>query len=149
MPKAAKSQLLLRVILLDPPAGVKFRAQRGRDALAEPVAKAADRIVFEMPIDVADASASPPRLTGEYAQGPAGGRFLYINSGTSAGDPGSPWTRRVKVHLSTIDPDLIQRHLDAPGSVIECAIAGKAKDGGPCCATVPLIRGWALAEGSG
>lgn len=149
MAKSPKPQLLLRVVLLDPPASVKFRAQRGRDALAEPVAEAADRIVFEMPIDVADASATPPRLTGEYAQGPAAERFLYINSGTSAGDHGSPWTRRVKVHLSTIDATLIQRHLDAPGSVIECSIAGKAKDGGPCCATVPLLRGWKLAEGPG
>lgn len=146
MSKVSKPQLKLRIVLLDPPPDVRFRLQRGRDGLTTAISETSDKLVFELSVEVADPQALPPRLTGEYAQGPATGRFIYINSGTSAGDPSSCWTRRVKVHLSGITADLIEQHLSKPGSILEAHIAGRAKDGGPCCASVPFLVPWLLSE---
>ena len=81
---------------------------------------------------------------GPFAQGPVGGRFVYVNSGTLGGQPDSGWTRRAKVPLGGIAWSLIQK---AAGSIIEVRIAGTARDGGPACATVPLLGGgWKIAQ---
>lgn len=132
----------LRVILLDPPAGVHFAVQRGRDELLPAFASSPDRICFEFPVDLLDASSQPPRITGAYAQGPAAARFVYVNSGTAAGQVGSCWTRRIKVPLRGLDSALLQSLASANEYALEAEIAGRARDGGPACATVPLLREW-------
>jgi hypothetical protein len=49
-----------------------------------------------------------PRFFGDAAQGPPADRFIYVCSGTLAGQAESCWTRRAKVPLKTITWDLVQ-----------------------------------------
>jgi hypothetical protein len=51
------------------------------------------------------------------------------------------------VPLSGITWPLIEEALAAPDAVLEARIAGVARDGGPVCATVPLLDGgWHIAK---
>ena len=136
--------LQLRLVVVAPPAGVAFAVQRGRTALLAPVRVAADALIFEFAVTVADASSEPVRLTGECAQGPAAARFVYVNSGTYAGDAGSCWSRRAKVPLAGIAPALVQSALARSDAILEARIAGTGRDGGPACASVPLLSGWSI-----
>jgi hypothetical protein len=140
--RAAQPALRLRIALAEPPAGVAFAMQRGRSELVPPVDAHANALVFEFDVSVADATCSPPRFVGPYTQGPAAGRFVYVNVGTSAGQPGSPWTRRIKVPLSSISPALVAEALATPGTVLATRIRGTGRDGTPACATVPLLDPW-------
>jgi hypothetical protein len=80
-------------------------------------------------------------------QGPPGGRFVYVNVGTYAAQPDSPWGRRAKVPLGGITDALLDAALASPGAVLEAAFAGRGRDGGPSCATVPLLGGgWRVAD---
>ena len=144
-PRAQQPELRLRITLLDPPAGVAFAMQRGRSDLAAAVQTRADALVFEFPVSVADPGSDPPRLVGEFTQGPAAGRFVYINVGTSAGQRGSPWTRRIKVPLYSMTKALVRAAIATPGTVLETSIRGTGRDGSPACATVPLLAPWAPA----
>lgn len=137
-----KPSLRLRLIVLDPPKGVRFAMQRGRSELLAPT-HSADSFVFDFQVDVLDLKTQPPRLTGEFTQGTPTARFVYVNSGTSAGELGSPWSRRAKVPLYGISADVIESALskDAP---LQATIAGTGKDGGPACASVKLLSSWAL-----
>ena len=142
-----KTQLTLRIVVVDPPDGVAFVVQRGRFDLLAPVKVTASSLIFEFPVAVADAASQPPRLTGEFAQGPPSGRFIYVNSGTLAGQTHSCWTRRAKVPITRIGHSLLRSAL-LGDLVLEARIFGKARDGGPACATVPLLVAWALADRS-
>jgi hypothetical protein len=48
------------------------------------------------------------------------------------------------VHLRDLAPSLIEQAISS-GAVIETQIAGRGRDGGPACATVPLVGGWRIA----
>jgi hypothetical protein len=86
-----------------------------------------------------------PNFLGEFAQGTPDDRFVYVNSGIAAGEESSQWERRAKIKLAGIDAALLKRALNTPSSVLEAQIAGTAKDGGPACATVPILgAGWRL-----
>lgn len=135
-----KHTLTFRITVVDAPAGVVFAAQRGRDGHVPPVQRSGDNLIFEVPLVVSEDG----RITGEFSQGPASGRFVYIGSGTLAGDGGSSWTRRAKIHLSSIESELIRAAIQSPDQVLATSIAGRAKDGGPCCASVPLLHPWRL-----
>jgi hypothetical protein len=136
-------EVSLRIVVVDPPAGVRFAVQRGKDALLEPCS-ATGELIFEFPIRVRnDGAEGSPNFLGSFAQGPRDARFVYVNSGTMAGEPESPWTRRAKIPLGGITWAMINRV--KAGSVIEAKIAGTGRDGGPACATLPLLgRGWKL-----
>lgn len=140
-----KTPLLLRIVVEKPPPGVRFAVQRGRADLLAPSSTLPQSLVFDFPVLVADAAAQPPRLTGEFAQGPVAGRFIYVNSGTYAGQADSCWSRRAKVPLAGITPALVQAALDAPRGMLAATIAGTGRDGGPACASVPLLSAWSLA----
>ena len=90
-----------------------------------------------------------PNLLGPFAHGRPDDRFLYVNSGTSAGQHGSPWSRRAKVKLGGIDQALVERALGDADTVLEARFAGTLRDGSPACATVPLLDGgWRAARRS-
>jgi hypothetical protein len=66
-------------------------------------------------------------------------RFIYVCSGTLAGQAESCWTRRAKVPLKTITWELVQRVLLEPAGRLEARFHGRAGDGGPACATIKLL----------
>jgi hypothetical protein len=132
-------------LMLAPPPGVAIAMQRGATARADlvaPVSASAEGLVFEFGVR-ADLSAAgkPPRLLGPFVQGPPDARFVYINSGIYAGKEHPAWGRRAKVPLKGLTVALIER---LPASQrLEARIAGRSRDGGPACASVPLLApGW-------
>jgi len=136
----ADQNVALRIIVENPP--VRFAVQRGKDELLEAASSSAKEQVFEFSVRVRDDGSGAPNFLGPFAQGPVGGRFVYVNSGIMAGDANSDWQRRAKVPLSGIAWSMIKK-----GSVIEARISGTARDGGPACATVPLLGGgWKIAQ---
>ena len=135
-------EIPLRITVLQPPQGVTFRVQKGKAELVPPTLDLGDRLSFDLLFRVSDSRPDgQPNFLGPFAQGPPTGRFVYVNSGTAAGQFGSCWTRRAKVQLSGITWELIEQALANPESVLEARIAGTAKDGGPACASVPLLDG--------
>jgi Family of unknown function (DUF5990) len=133
-----KVELALQLIVVEPPEGVRLAMQRGRESLLAPGIAYANELVFEFSLVVADLEATPVRFTGEFAQGPAEARFVYVRSGTLAGQQDSPWTRRAKVPLAGISAEVVQVALES-GRPLVARVAGRAKDGGPFFASVPLL----------
>lgn len=141
-------ELALRIVVERPLPGVAYRVQRGRDALLEPVRQSGDALVFDLAVRAGTPRADgAPNFLGPFAQGKPDDRFIYVNSGTSAGQADSRWTRRAKVRLSGISRELVERALDAPGAVLQARMEGIGRDGGPACAGVPLLDGgWTLVR---
>jgi hypothetical protein len=134
--------LPLRITLIKPPAGVPFCLQQGKDNLVPPSSDSGETVSFDFTVNIAnDGADGPPNFRGPFVQGPPGGRFIYINSGTYAGQADSCWSRRAKIPLSGITWDLIEGALSKSSAVLEARIAGTAGDGGPACATVRLLDG--------
>jgi hypothetical protein len=140
-------EIRLRIVVRNPVVGVSYALQRGRSTIDfSSIATGAD-IAFEFMVHALPGMDSRPRLLGDYVQGPPAARFVYVNSGTCAGQPGSCWTRRAKVPLYGIIADLIDRASAGPIVILQTSILGTARDGGPACATVPLLDGgWKIAS---
>ena len=134
-------EVSLRIRVVELPKGVVFRMQRGKNELVEPVTETADELVFEFTLRTGKRlKDGSPSLLGPFAQGPPDRRFVYVNSGTLAGQADSPWTRRAKVHLEGISDRMIEQVQRSPDRILEARIFGLSSDGGPCCATVPLLE---------
>jgi hypothetical protein len=135
--------LRLRVTLVRPPKGVRLCVQ-GKDAaeLVGATTATGGHVSFDASVRMKLGGAKGAvRFLGPLTHGPQDKRFLYVCSGTLAGQPGSPWTRRAKVGLWTITPDLIDAVRTGAASGLEARINGCAGNGGPACATVPLLEG--------
>jgi hypothetical protein len=143
--------LRIRITVEHPPTGVAIQVQRGRDGLLPPTQVNRESISFDLVVRV-DASPRTPgrlRFLGEFAQGPAEARFVYVNSGARAGQSGSCWDRRAKVALTGITPTQVRRVLADQQMVLEARIWGTARDGGPMCGSVPLLGdGWTVRAAS-
>lgn len=140
--------LPLRIVMEGPVPGVSIAMQRGgsgKATLIGPACASDDALTFDFAVTVSGVtSAGAPRLLGPFVQGPPDGRFVYLNSGTYAGQTGSTWQRRAKVPLAELSWPLIEAL--PPGGRLEARIAGKARDGGPACASVALLPpGWRIA----
>jgi len=144
-------EIPLRITLVHPPRDVVFCLQRGQGEIVSPVRAKGDDLSFELSVRVRDGRPDGlPNFLGPFTQGPPTGRFVYVNSGARAGQAGSCWTRRAKVPLSGITWPLIEETLATPDAVLEARITGTSKDGGPACATVPLLEaGWRIAKAQG
>ena len=90
-----------------------------------------------------------PNFLGPLTQGPPGGRFLYIDIGKSAGQPGCVWDRRIKVPLGGITWEMIEQVEADPELALEARLPGTGRDGGPSCATVHPPLGWTAARRTG
>ncbi len=139
-------RVLLRITVVGPPAGVEFRLQQGRSELVAPTRGTASEIRFDFGLRLGPRRpGQQPTVTGKAAQGPPAGRFVYVNSGRRAGQQSSCWDRRAKVPLQGITKALLEGALGRDDVVLEARIAGIAGDGGPACASVPLLGdGWRL-----
>lgn len=142
--------LRLRLRLVDPPANVSWAAQLGRADLLPPARRGENWLEFEIPLELVSTRDGEAKVRGAAVQGPRGSRFLYLASGTRAGDVRSPWARRAKISLETLPLDTIQARPAGEMVVLTGEIRGTAQDGGPACASVPLLgKVWAFASSSG
>ncbi len=138
----------LRVIVLEPPAGACFAVQCGKDELIPPIASTAMELRFEFEVRVQSGPDGRPNFLGGCAHGPREGRFVYVNSGGRAGQAATQWDRRAKISLMGIEWAQLDALQEQPGSLLEARIGGRAKDGGPACASVPIIGGWRVVGAS-
>jgi hypothetical protein len=131
----------LRITLHRVPPDVRFAMQQGKGggpghpSLLSPTRATADSVSFEFEVRVAAGKGGSPRFLGEFTQGPPDKRFVYVNSGQSAGQAGTFWNRRAKIPLTTITPQLIEKVRAGREMVLEIEIEGTLKDGGPVCAS--------------
>ena len=134
-------ELPLRIVMENPVPGVATALQRGATGKAEfvgPVQASAGGLVFELSVMVAGALPDGrPRFLGPFVQGPPDARFVYLNCGAAAGQPGTHWLRRAKIPLAGLSWALIEAI--EPGRRLEARIAGTARDGGPACGSVPPL----------
>lgn len=130
-----KFQIPFRVIVDRPLSGVKTRVQKGKDELLEPALISDSALSFEFEISV-DVGGDDLNFLGKFAQGPKDSRFVYVNSGTYAGQAGTAWARRAKLSLMSITKQQIQNAIEDRESVIETTMPGVGRDGGPTCASV-------------
>ena len=144
-------ELSLRIVVLEPPSGVAWAVQSGRNELIEPRERSTARMTFDVTVRIGPARAGgQPVFLGPVTQGPPTDRFVYVTSGKRAGQFDSCWDRRAKVSLKGITPQLLAAVQQRPGSRLEARIAGTAADGGPACATVPLLDGgWRVVAPAG
>lgn len=144
-----KSELPLRLVLVDPPTNVDYGVQSGRGSNYETMfvqqRKRGD-VTFDFSIAVArNSKDGSPNFSGEYVQGTPARRFIYIDVGTCAGQRNTPWSRRMIVLLNGITWQQIDKALK-PGHRLSARIQGTGRDGGPSCATVPLIGEWKVIK---
>ncbi len=139
-PDAATMKLHIRVV--KPVAGCVYAMQRGKADIEQAVTAGDADIVFTLDVSPHTSADGSADIRGANVQGPRGARFVYINSGTLAGQHGTCWTRRAKIPL----PGAIAMLASAVSSgvdALEASIQGRARDGGPACASVPLLgAGW-------
>jgi len=139
------SELILRIVLEKPPAGVEFGLQKGRGSNYETILKqrsTAKDLLFEFTVGLKTSTEHQmPDFSGPLVQGPPKQRFVYVDIGTYAGQQDTSWSRRLKIPLRGISWDMIRRS-DGPRPILEARVPGTGKDGGPNCATVTPFDGW-------
>ena len=121
-----------------------MRVQRGKDELLDPQSATPDALTFEFEMTV-DLNGDQPNFLGKYAQGPKDARFVYVNSGTYAGQHPTPWGRRAKLSLMTITRKQVSMVIDDNSRCFETIMPGVGRDGGPTCASVKGIE-WKVVK---
>lgn len=136
----AGQPITLRLTIDDPVPGVAYSLQDKANHPVGVVVAEGGPLSFDAPVRLAPG----PRFLGEFvrAEGPQR-RFVYIAIGTAAGQH-SIWSRRAKIDIHDIPAGLLDQAL--AGAVLEAVLPGRAKDGGPACATVRPLGGWRLAS---
>ena len=140
--KRDQTVLDLRIVIENPVIGVLHSLQAGDDTPLDPKhSREGEALFFDFPIRVGPG----PKFFGDQVRrdGPVR-RFVYIRIGQSAGDPSSPWSRRMKIDIHDIGNDLLDHAADGDGA-IETTVIGTGKDGTPACATV-RPTGWRIVE---
>ena len=137
MKRADQIEIHMRIVIDEPVVGVAHSLQsRDGGPLDSQCSKAGEPLAFDFTIRVAPG----PKFFGDQVrrEGPER-RFVYVRVGQMAGDPGSPWTRRMKIDIHDIRQDMLGRA--AQGGVIETRVCGTGRDGTPACATLrPTVR---------
>jgi hypothetical protein len=137
----------MRIIVVAPPPGVRFAVQRGRSELLEPSAEHVEAIQFDFSLRLGSPLPEGPNFLGEFAQGSPSDRFVYVNSGTLAGQTESCWSRRAKLKLASIPHSIVEAAAATAEAIIEVRVPGTMGDGGPVCASVkPQAVIWSLVQ---
>ena len=142
-------ELLVRITVQEPPRGVEWALQLGQTDLLPPTRRSPN-VEFEVSLKIVRRPDGELDLRGPAVQGPRRGRFIYLNSGTRAGQASSCWDRRAKVSLERLLAVLAADTRDGSSIIGEATIVGTGRDGGPACASVPLTgAGWRLMPRGG
>ncbi len=147
-----ETECRLRIVLVAPPSGVDFGLQQGKGSNYTTVQKqrsSGNDLSFTCTITVKNNRKDGlPNFLGPFVQGPTTGRFVYIDIGKLAGQSNTVWDRRIKVPLSAITWELIEKVASNSKSVLQARLPGTGKDGGPSCGTVQPLNGWLRATGT-
>ena len=128
--------ITLRLTIADPVPGVHYSLQR-KDAVFDPRIATDVPLSFDVPIRLTDDS----RFLGDFVrrEGPTR-RFVYIRIGQSAGQHGTPISRRAKIDIHDIPAQLLdQARKDV---VLEVVLPGRETDGTPAWATGRAREPW-------
>lgn len=129
--------ITLRLRIQDPFPGVAYSLQNKKSEPVGQVIAGNNPISFDVPVRVAPG----PKFHGDFVRSEgAVRRFVYIAIGEQAGQRPSAWSRRAKIDIHLLSAELLERAL--AGEVLEAELPGKAKDGGPACATLHPVGGW-------
>jgi hypothetical protein len=123
----------LRITIEQPVIDVQHSLQAKDESPLDPkCSREGEALLFDFQVRVSPG----PRFSGDQVrrEGPVR-RFVYIRVGQLAGDPSSPWSRRMKIDIHDIGNDLLDRAATS-GGIIETIVIGTSKDGTPTCATV-------------
>ncbi|WP_114394376.1 DUF5990 family protein [Oleisolibacter albus] len=133
MAQTDQSVINVRIVIERPVIGVLHSLQAKDGSPLDPrCSRAGEALPFDFQVRVGPG----PKFFGDQVrrEGPVR-RFVYIRIGQLAGDPSSPWSRRMKIDIHDIENDLLAHAVDG-GGIIETTVIGTAKDGTPACATV-------------
>jgi hypothetical protein len=137
VPRTDQRPTNLRIVIEQPVVGVLHSLQAKDESPLDPKrSRKGEPLVFDFQVRVGPG----PKFFGDQVrrEGPLR-RFVYIRVGQYAGDPSSPWSRRMKIDIHDIGNDLLDRAANG-GGVIETTVIGTDKDGTPTCATVRPTR---------
>ena len=121
-----------------------MQVQKGKDELLQPDKRTGRDLIFDFEVSV-DVDQGPLNFLGKFAQGPKDARFIYVNSGTYAGQAEIHWGRRAKLALGSITREQVEDVLGNDGARIETTMPGTGRDGGPTCASVKGIE-WSVVR---
>lgn len=125
--------ITLRIVIEQPVVGVLHSLQaKDESPLDAKQSREGEALSFDVQVRVEPG----PKFFGDQVrrEGPVR-RFVYIRIGDLAGDPSSPWSRRMKIDIHDLDEALLAGAAES-GAVIETTVIGTGKDGTPACATV-------------
>jgi hypothetical protein len=136
----------LHIVLQKPPTGVDFGLQKGSGSKYETVQiqrSVGEDLHFYFTIGIKGERIKDiqPKFRSPFVQGSPPDNFIYIDIGTYAGQV-SLWGRRLKIPLSGITWEVIDKIQLEPQLILETHVPGTAKDGSPSCATVKPFDGW-------
>jgi uncharacterized protein DUF5990 len=139
-------EVTFRIVLETPPAGVDFGLQQGHGNEYETVQtqrSGSGDLYFGFSARAKEGKDGAPTFLGPFTQGPAHGRFVYLDIGTYAGQKETQWSRRLKIPLRDISWKTVEQVSDR-GHVLEARVQGTGRDGGPTCGTVKPFAGWVV-----
>jgi len=133
--------ITLRLTTADPIAGMHYSLQDQKSAPVDPCIATDAPLSFDVPVRLSDDG----RLSGPFVrrEGPTR-RFVYIAIGGQAGDGQTCISRRAKIDVHDIPADLLT--LARSGAILGVDLPGRARDGGPACATVRPLSPWSVVS---
>jgi len=131
------TEIMLRLTIADPVAGVLYSLQDAKSVPVEPRTAGEAPLSFYVPVSLSDDG----RFTGRFVrrEGPER-RFVYIAMGQGAGDHETAVSRRAKIDIHDIPAALLDEA--RLGAILGVTLPGRARDGGPACATVRPLTPW-------
>lgn len=137
MARAEQTEISMRIVIEQPVTGVPYSLQsKDGGHLDAKLSASGEPLQFDFHVQMAPG----PKFSGDQVrrEGPVR-RFVYIRIGQLAGEPSSPWSRRMKIDIHDIEQELLDRAAAEEG-VIELRVNGTGKDGTPACGTVSRSR---------
>lgn len=135
-----QTEILLRLMIENPVAGVALSLQDKKNQPIAAQTPGTDPVTFEVPVRISSKD-DGWRFYGEYvrSEGPER-QFFYIAVGAPAGQLDVEFSRRMKVNIHDIAPEVIQQAVY--GATVEASLDGTAPDGTPACASITLRKPW-------
>jgi hypothetical protein len=148
MARAGEVTIRMRIVIEQPVAGVLHSMQEDDAPLHPKQSTAGEPLAFDFSVRVTPATGeTAPKFSGKQVRREGKERrFVYVRIGTAAGDPASPWSRKMKIDIHDVDPALLEQAM--AGQVLEGRLNGTARDGSPACATIRPVT-WRVLQAAG